>query len=95
VWIAGSFAGWAGVEPSEKELSFGIVLLKSYWGQGARVAETAFAKIQSEFPEAQSVIVEFPASRKSERYAERLGLHKIGSVEIAGHQFVTFRKALE
>lgn len=94
VWVNGQFAGWAGVEPCGDELSFGIVLLQSFWGQGELVVHSAFEKIQSEFPHALSVIVELPLSRKSARYSDRLGLIPLGTVEIAGQEFANYRKNL-
>lgn len=92
VWIEGEFAGWAGVEPSSGELSFGIVLLKSFWGSGARVIEFTLSRIRKEFPEHGSVLIELPISRRSDLYANRLGLQKIGIMELSGQQFVSYRK---
>ena len=95
VWVDGEFAGWAGVEPDGPNLSYGIVLLKKFWGFGSEVTQKAIGLIRESFPDADSMQIELPESRGSERFAKRLGLLFVGTIEMSGHKFMKYEFPLK
>lgn len=94
VWINDEFAGWAGIEPFDEACSLGVVLLQQFWGSGKAVLQAVCEKIRTQFPNVTELQIELPLSRGSDRYASRLGLERIGEIEIAGSRFLTYRLPL-
>ena len=94
IWVEGEFAGWAGLEPDGDDLSLGIVTHKRYWGLGREIV----AEVVKKWPKtltSNRIVVEFPLSRKSGKWASKLPISLIGGIEIEGQVFEKYELDLE
>lgn len=92
ILIAGCFAGWGGLQPSEGDADFGLVLHPKYWGWGRRiferVKEEAFGPMGLD-----SITVLLPPVRHHTGAIARLGFARDKDVEIDGEVFLRYRLA--
>lgn len=89
LWSANEFAGWCGLEPDGEHLSVGIVLHKKFWGRGEEVLELMLEAWGDKL-KGRKLVVEFPQSRKSERWALNLGLNPMDTISIGETLFLRY-----
>ena len=86
IWLNGEFVGWAGLEPEDNYLGIAIVIHQEYWGHGKSIIRLMLNKWGPKI-QGRKVIVDFPESRRSELWASRFGLAKIGQFDLSGFTF--------
>ncbi len=95
VWIAGEFAGWAGLQPDlEFESGLAIVLSKDHWRYGVQVLASVVNKAQL-LGLATQTLIEFPPTRSAGRVLGRLGFREISPTEISGVSFSRYLVKLD
>ena len=86
VWVAGRFAGWAGIQPDGKDFELAIVLKSEFWGHGKEILLKFLRDFHLKKPDSY-LLIYLPKSRNSKSIINRFNLNLIGTILIEDYEF--------